>query len=216
MKSTMNLTKKTNVIKTIFIFVSGACMFLSASPAAGIAYADTNGTCLFSIQLQSSPMREQFIASVANEGGTLLAYNTITDNEVQSDGSDDLSIRELFFGKNRSSFNQEDRIDSLSKNCMSCHDGFITAAVTVDYRNTPGHRTNKYDGKAEHPVGMNYASYAAMDPTNYKSLQAFNSKMIFVNGRVGCLTCHNPLNPEKSHLVMSDVKSALCLTCHKK
>jgi predicted CXXCH cytochrome family protein len=63
---------------------------------------------------------------------------------------------------------------------------------------------------------MNYAAYSAMDSHNYKSGASFNSKMIFVNGRVGCLTCHNPLNPEKSHLVMSDYRSALCLTCHTK
>jgi len=43
-----------------------------------------------------------------------------------------------------------------------------------------------------------------------------NTKMIFVNGKIGCLTCHNPLNAEKGHLVMSDRNSALCTTCHNK
>jgi hypothetical protein len=63
---------------------------------------------------------------------------------------------------------------------------------------------------------MNYASYVAADPTSYKPITAFDSKMIFVNGKVGCLTSHYPLNPKKGHLVMSDFQSALCLTCHKK
>jgi predicted CXXCH cytochrome family protein len=57
--------------------------------------------------------------------------------------------------------------------------------------------------------------YAAASK-DYKSQLGANNKMVFVNGKVGCLTCHNPLNPEKGHLVMSDQKSALCLTCHNK
>ena len=178
--------------------------------------SDAGDTCLFSKQLQTSPMREQYIAKVATESSTLLAYNTVTDNQVKSDASDDLSSTGYFFGKKSSTVNPGDTIDSFSRDCLSCHDGLVTDAVKVNYRNTPGHRTNKYDGKAEHPIGMDYSAYSAMDPTNYKPAPAFNSKMIFVNGRVGCLTCHNPLNPEKTHLVMSDYRSALCQTCHTK
>ncbi|HYS43305.1 MAG TPA: cytochrome c3 family protein, partial [Geobacteraceae bacterium] len=62
---------------------------------------------------------------------------------------------------------------------------------------------------------MDYASYASFG-RGYKQASMLNPKMLLVNGKVGCLTCHNPLNPDKSHLVMSDYRSALCLTCHDK
>jgi predicted CXXCH cytochrome family protein len=63
---------------------------------------------------------------------------------------------------------------------------------------------------------MDYQSYVAFGRGKFKHISTFNSKMKFVNGKVGCLTCHDPLNPERGHLVMSDVRSALCLTCHNK
>lgn len=186
----------------------------TGSPIAGTAYAEMDEVCLFSKQLQSSPMREQFITKVATEGSDLLAYNTTTDDQVQSDASDDVSLSSILFGKTSSSYNRGENFDSFSRDCLGCHDGTATKDIKVDYRNAPGNKTKHYDGTTQHPIGMDYAAYFAGDSKNYKPPSAFNSKMIFVNGRVGCLTCHNPLNPEKNHLVMSDYRSSLCLTCH--
>lgn len=214
MKNNMTTTHKSNFLSNIFAVVSVACIFMSASPIVDNAYAETGEMCLFSKQLQSSPIRRQYIANLAKEGSNLLAYNTITDNQVQSDASNDISYPNLSFGKSSSSYNQGDKLDSFSRNCLTCHDGGHASDVAVDFRNNPGSKAKHYDGTKEHPIGMDYAAYSAIDSHSYKPASAYNSKMIFVNGRVGCLTCHNPLNPEKSHLVMSDIRSALCLTCH--
>jgi predicted CXXCH cytochrome family protein len=99
---------------------------------------------------------------------------------------------------------------------MGCHDGFQASERKVNYKNNPGQKSHWVQGASEHPIGMNYASYSARDPQSYKPVSSFGSKMMFVNGRVGCTTCHDPLNPEKSHLAKSDYRSALCLTCHTK
>ncbi|MBK5276599.1 MAG: hypothetical protein JJE30_16335 [Desulfuromonadales bacterium] len=179
-------------------------------------YAADEGTCLFSKQLQNSPMREQFIAKLAMDTGTLIAHNTTTGKELQSDASDELFSPVESFGGKSSSFNQGDSIDSYSKNCLSCHDGSAASDRNVSYKNNPDKKNHSYDGTQEHPIGMNYAAYVAANPTGYKPISAFNSKMIFIKGKVGCLSCHYPLNPEKNHLVMSDFQSALCLTCHNK
>lgn len=217
MRNNMMTTHKSTCLKNIFAVVSGACIFMSASLVEGTAYAEMDGMCLFSKQLQSSPMREQYVAKVATGVGNMLVYNTITDNQVQSDASEEFSFRDLFVVKSRSSFNQEDSLDSFSKDCLGCHDGAATKEIKVDYRNTPGNKANHYDGTKEHPIGMDYAAYSARDPQSYKPINSNNSsKMIFVDGKVGCLTCHNPLNPEKNHLVVSDLRSALCLACHNK
>jgi predicted CXXCH cytochrome family protein len=215
MKNTMTMTHKSNYLKNIFAIMSGVCIYMSASPIVGTVYAEMNEMCLFSKQVQSSPMREQYIAKVATEVSRLLAYNTISDNQVQSDASEELSIPVFSFGRESSSLNQRDDLDSFSRDCLSCHDGHASY-IDINYRNTPGNKIKKFDRTNEHPIGMNYDAYAAMDHTSYKPSRAFNSKMIFVKGKVGCLTCHNPLNPEKNHLVMSDSGSALCLTCHNR
>lgn len=183
---------------------------------AATAHAGTGEMCSLSKQLQSSPMREQYISRIATEGATLLAYNTTTDSQIQSDVSDDFSFSGFSLDNNSTSNHQVGTIDSFSRDCLTCHDGGHASDVKVDYRSTPGNKSMRYGGAKDHPIGMNYTLYAATDPQNYKPASAFNSKMIFVDGKVGCLTCHNPLQPEKTHLVMSDQGSALCLTCHNK
>ena len=107
-------------------------------------------------------------------------------------------------------------IDSMSADCISCHDGVGASAIGVELRNRPYDRRSMVNSfNSDHPIGMNYASYADAG-RGYKAVLPGSNKMIFVNGRVGCLTCHDPLNPEKGHLVMSDRNSALCNTCHNK
>jgi hypothetical protein len=178
MKNNMTATHKPNFSRNIFAVVSGACIFMSASQIVGTAYAEMDGTCLFSKQLQSSPKREQYIANLAKEGSNLLAFNTITDNQVQSDASENFSIRDLSLGKSSSSVNQEDNLDSFSKDCLGCHDGMITKDINVNYRNTPGNKTQHYGGTKEHPIGMDYAAYSARDSQSYKQANSYNSKMI--------------------------------------
>lgn len=174
-------------------------------------------TCTYSTQLQDLGMRAQYIAKVASETGNMVAYNTHSDNSVVSDASDDGSASSFFFGKSSTVKNQGDSIlDSFSKDCLGCHDGTQASDRKVNYKNTPGQKSHWSQGASEHPIGMNYASYAAMDPKSYKPAASIGSKMMLVNGRVGCTTCHDPLNAEKSHLAKSDYRSDLCLTCHTK
>jgi predicted CXXCH cytochrome family protein len=186
----------------------------------GVVCADTlavwDGTmqCEFSQQLQKSPYREDFIARVATTVTNYWASNN--DPTTASDAPDDSGFSIFIFGTAKTTNQQEGSIDSLSKDCLGCHDGLRASDVTVDYRSRPASSsTGMHVSSKDHPIGMDYASYAALG-NGYKPASMLNSKMLLVNGKVGCLTCHNPLNPEKSHLVMSDYRSALCLTCHDK
>jgi len=190
------------------------CLGVNATEPS--AHAGTGEMCSFSTQLQSSPMREQYITRLATENTTLLAYNTSTENQVQSDASDDFSFSGFITGTKSASLSQGGSVDSFSRDCLTCHDGGHASDVKIDYRNSPGSKGSHYGRAKDHPIGMDYNMYSAMDPQSYKPAPAFNSKMTFVDGKVGCLTCHNPLNPEKTHLVMSDQGSALCLSCHIK
>ena len=192
------------------------CLGVNATDPS--AHADTGEMCLLSKQLQSSPMREQYIAKLATVSNTMLAYNSNADSNIQSDASDDFSFSDFSFDNKSISYNQEGPVDSFSKDCLTCHDGGHASDVKIEYRNRPGDKNKTFGGvrSKDHPIGMDYTLYTNMDPQNYKPAAAFNSDMIFINGKVGCLTCHNPLKPEKTHLVMSDQGSALCMTCHNK
>lgn len=188
----------------------------TGGPAIDSANAESGEMCTYSMQLQNSPMREEYIAKVATEGRTLLAYNTATDGAVQSDAPESFYFPSSSMSYSYNAQNQSNNIDALSTNCLTCHDGGHASDVNVTYRNNPGSKTKSYDGTGQHPIGMDYAAYTQKDFKNYKPVTSFNSKMIFVDGKVGCLTCHNPLNPDKNHLVMSDYRSSLCQTCHNR
>lgn len=177
----------------------------------------SGGLCELSQQLQHSPQRDEYVARLATAVGKYWASND--DATTASDASDDFSLTLISFGKSEeTSENPESgAIDAFSQDCLSCHDGLRASDIAVVYRNSPENpRKGKRVSGKDHPVGMDYADYVASGRGNYKPIAMLNSKMMLINGKVGCLTCHNPLNPEKNHLVMSDFRSALCLTCHNK
>jgi len=107
-------------------------------------------------------------------------------------------------------------IDPLSRECIACHDGTEAPEVQVTLRNAPTDRGSHVDSfTRDHPIGMIYQNYVALNH-GYKPILPQDGNMLFVNGAVGCLSCHDPLNPEPGHLVKSDRKSELCTTCHNK
>ena len=172
--------------------------------------------CLFSTQLQNPTMRAEYIAKVVSATGNMVAYNTYSNNAIVSDAPGESSLSSLYFGQPGTVVSSQvsSTLDTFSKGCLECHDGSLASDRKVNYKNTPGQKSHWSEGAAEHPIGMDYTAYSSRDPKNYKPVASFGSKMMFVNGRVGCTTCHDPLNPEKSHLTKNDYRSALCLTCH--
>ena len=182
----------------------------------------SQGPCLYSTQLQKSvSVRKSYLVKLsAATGGQLpvtsdveamysniksVSYSvtvTAADDELWGIGSQPAAAAPV-------------GIDSFSTECISCHDGASALAIGANVRNEPFARGphSKYSAN-DHPIGMDYQSYVGANPRKYKAVLGSENKMVFVNGKVGCLTCHDPLNPERKHLVMSDKKSALCLTCH--
>lgn len=183
------------------------------------------GVCAYSVQLQQSvSVRRDYLVKIDQvRGSNFLANNAIEemyDNVVPASLSDDEdpgigSISLLFGSSSKKTARSMGEFDAFSIDCLACHDGVAASAIGVDYRdNAFDRRSRVTSSKSDHPIGMTYASYVATG-RGYKNVGS-STRMIFVNGKVGCLTCHDPLNPEKGHLVMSDVKSALCMTCHDK
>jgi len=186
---------------------------ISVSTASGDPFTDAGKKCQFSAQIQVSPFREQYIAKLDAVTGTMPAADSSGAGVQQSDS---LEAFGFTFDKSNSRHIQVDaNIDPLSMDCLPCHDGSAATEISFNYRNSPGRaiQLRPIDCK-DHPNGMDYSSYEALGKGQFKYISPLNSNIKLVNGRVGCLTCHNPLNPEKGHLVMSDFRSALCQTCH--
>lgn len=181
--------------------------------------------CAFSVQLKKSvEVRRQYLVNLDQiTGASRLAvsdvenmYANITPASYVA-GSDEFSQPDVISNFGAKKVASAVGMDSFSADCLACHDGVAASAVGVTLKNDPNKRGGTLSSfESDHPIGMDYNSYVAARRGGYKPIMAGTTKMLFVNGRVGCLSCHDPLNDEKGHLVMSDRNSALCTTCHNK
>lgn len=216
--------KKTATRISIFLFTGAAALAVADNVAAFSTGAGTSlgsEICAFSQQLQSSvsARREYLVKLDQALGGTYTAGATTVekmyDNIVPAAYSEEDSISESFFSfSGLTSTDSLVSVDAFSRDCLCCHDGVAASIIEVILRDRPNDgRSWVTSSKSNHPIGMTYESYVAAN-RGYKPVDG--TKMVFVSGKVGCLSCHDPLNPKKGHLVMSDVGSALCKTCHDK
>lgn len=104
--------------------------------------------------------------------------------------------------------------------CLGCHDGTVaTSTIGSSHALLAGVREGFAvpDGFAwrDHPIGIRYPS----NPREYHPQAFVESKNVRLpEGRLECISCHDPHNVGgyDGMLVMSNRRSALCLTCHIK
>lgn len=108
--------------------------------------------------------------------------------------------------------------DDLSLKCLSCHDAvFGTDSLVETRQNALGFYHNQNGIGLSHPIGVYYADARRRYFGAYKAIGDLPPQIRFFNGMVGCGTCHNPYSKDgHSLLVISNKRSALCLSCHRK
>lgn len=114
-------------------------------------------------------------------------------------------------------FNRTVLLDPISMECLGCHDG--TLAKSVNHRISDGntHRTPSIETiKGAHPVGMEYEIFASSKFKEYAPADSLNRDIKLINGRVGCVSCHNLLGRNDKYLAVDNTKSGLCFSCHYK
>lgn len=159
-----------------------------------------DGQCTYSTQLAIPEQREMYTAQVKRiKNAALSAYGEITAE----------SVTFMFKG-------ERIELDPVSFDCITCHDGVSAPLHDIRFKNDTVKSGDISKVLGPHPIGMHYGSTAYAKPGTLRDQFALNNDMVFVNGLVGCLSCHNPLNPEKKHLIMGLDQSQLCLTCHTK
>ncbi len=78
--------------------------------------------------------------------------------------------------------------------CLSCHDGLIAPERGRDL---------------DHRVDVLYLA-----SKHKKMKDVRDRRIVFVDGKVTCVSCHDPYRSQKMRLVKSNHNSRLCLTCH--
>jgi len=212
----------TNEKKSLLgVLVAGTC---SAIIAMATLTADANaashsphstdssatGTCLYSAQLASDPvLRDEYTTKVAVKKW---GVKEESDGEIYESDLVAGNAFALRMAGNTGS------VDSLSNECLACHDGVMAQNFKIRIKNNPNNRVMSLeDIIGGHPVGMEYDRYlSGTKGKEYRTDVKFNSEAVFAEGKIGCLTCHNPLNTTKGHLVMNNEKSELCFSCHSK
>ena len=110
-------------------------------------------------------------------------------------------------------------IDSVSAECLSCHDGSMGKAAPVKaglwQHSDPlmGLGPQSYTGV--HPVGIDYEE-SRMDHDDLKPSSMIPKKIKLVNGKVSCISCHDPYSNNRAQLISTNRNGELCLGCHDK
>ncbi|MDA8099376.1 MAG: cytochrome c3 family protein [Nitrospiraceae bacterium] len=125
---------------------------------------------------------------------------------------------------------------SVSKLCLSCHDGTVAvnsygyAGFTkpaVAGKSVSGRFLISTDLSNHHPIGFDYNAVAAADdeinpadtPLNGANVYGLTIGDLLWKGNMECSTCHDVHNTKNEGVKFTwveDTQSALCLTCHKK
>ena len=108
-------------------------------------------------------------------------------------------------------------IDTMSKNCITCHDGAYGSAVVVNsgsWQHSSSYGGDRMGGK--HPIGIDYemARLRHGRKTDLRPIFEVDRRIMFFDGTIGCGSCHNPYSQYATKLVMSNRRSALCFACH--
>ncbi len=101
-------------------------------------------------------------------------------------------------------------LDADSNACLSCHDGTVAG-------DAGRHVTSIRAGTAfEHPLGVELLTKNAgrPDEVRFVSAASLDPRIRLFNGKVGCLSCHSVYSKHEKLLVMSNARSALCMSCH--
>lgn len=101
-------------------------------------------------------------------------------------------------------------VDAESQRCLECHDGSSAAKV--------GHQRTgdlfEFGANQEHPIGVEYRVKRGRDAAPMKPTATLDKRIRLFDGTVGCGSCHSLYSDQPKLLVMSNQRSALCLSCH--
>ncbi|MDH5631354.1 MAG: hypothetical protein OEZ10_00020 [Gammaproteobacteria bacterium] len=91
------------------------------------------------------------------------------------------------------------RTDSSTAQCMQCHNGSHGMQIDIKGAEAPM-QFNRIGKQVNHPVGMDYETYASRKPGSYVHPAMLNPRVRLVEGQVSCVSCHQE---RKTQLAMA-------------
>ena len=104
------------------------------------------------------------------------------------------------------------RMDPATLLCIECH---LDRIDSLDADLGAGN-WNHFSGRLNHPLGNNYQETYYRRPNDFEPADFLPDEISLFDGKIGCGTCHNRYSGLEYMLVMSNHRSALCLSCHLK
>jgi predicted CXXCH cytochrome family protein len=99
-------------------------------------------------------------------------------------------------------------IDALSLQCMGCHNNQVDSNGIRVSNGIVLHNS----GAANHPIGIAYPM--ASSKHNFRSKSMLPVAIWLPNGKLSCVSCHQPYKKVHGQLVISNNASSLCMQCH--
>jgi predicted CXXCH cytochrome family protein len=182
------------------------CMVLLVtvtSSSWGIQQENTiRSNCTFSKYLEDPDNRARYEATLAKVRSSYATVNNYDNAAMYG------VIAKAGFGVDNG-----ENLDSFSAGCLSCHDGNSASNVRSNVINKPDKKSIMKMMSAKHPIGMDYEKYSESNK-NLKSLDEMGQNVNLVEGRVSCITCHDPHSPGQNHLTITKTGIDLCSACH--
>ncbi|GAM11467.1 doubled CXXCH motif protein [Geobacter sp. OR-1] len=150
------------------------------------------------------------LASAAN-AMAVCEYSKILDADDDERINFSMKVNSLTQKVMGISFEKRDNLpDEISAGCMACHDG--TLGPGGDVKRSHGENSTI---SGSHPIGADYNNIS-YTKNGYRNIHNIRASIKFVDGRLGCLSCHDLQNKEKNQLSASMNGSMLCFECHAK
>lgn len=150
------------------------------------------------------------LAQIAWSSTCDLAYQLQKDHDARTKWSEDIYRQQPKEDDTWQPRSSPEGIDTISLECLSCHDGTYTKGGNV--------RTSYHGGNTigqSHPLGADY-TLASLQRASLVKRHILDKRIILVDGRLSCISCHNMLNPAPLHLAVDNSGSQLCMTCHNR
>lgn len=104
-------------------------------------------------------------------------------------------------------------LDKQTIGCLECH-GEMLAVEKFHGKDILDKNFHSTQGK--HAIGLDYHDMVLKDSSTYSKPDPEKTNIIFIGGKLGCLSCHNPFSNLPFHLNVTEEKGALCKECHKR
>jgi predicted CXXCH cytochrome family protein len=109
----------------------------------------------------------------------------------------------------------EGRLDSETRECLSCHDG--SAANHSGVRDAGLGPDRSVATESMHPIGVRYSTMARPNQTpQFRAVSGLPNTVRLFDGKLGCGSCHSIYSEEKQMMAVDMKRSKLCLSCHIK